>query len=402
MSLARIAQPAPYLALATARRLLAVALAGALLGGCATRPAALPPTASLLRDGLFAAPAEPVDVQQVFAISAPMREFADAARAASRGAVDLRHTLLRALSARDQLQLAYDDGQTRNAAEAFDKRAGNCMSLVLMTSAFAKYLGLPVRYQSVQVRPLYSRMPEITMASGHINVVLSSRVRRLNRDRVLAEDMTVDFVPPDDLRGVRVQPLAERTVVAMYLNNRAAESLAAGQTAQAYAWVSEALRQDADYLPGINTLAVIYLRAGHVAEAEAALRHVLERVPGDEVALSNLAGTLHRAGRTDEAAAVSAQLARVQPYPPFHFLDLGRQALEAGRIDQARALIARELRRQPYQHEAHYWAAVVDATLGDTEAAERHLRLAREYSGNPQQQAHYSAKLATLRAAGMH
>jgi Tfp pilus assembly protein PilF len=391
-------RPARSRARATARRWLATALAGALLGGCATRPESVPAATALLRDGLFAEPAEPVDVSQVFAISPAMRQFADAARAASRGPVDLRLTLLQALNARDQLQLDYDDGRTRNAAEAFDKRAGNCLSLVLMTAAFAKYLDLPLRYQAVQVRPLYSRAPDLTLASGHINVVLSSRLRTLQRDLVHSDEMTVDFVSSEDLRGVNVRPLAERTVLAMYMNNRAAETLAAGRPAQAYAWAREALRHDPEYLPGINTLAVVYLRAGHLAEAEAALRHVLAHAPEDEAALSNLAGTLHRAGRDAESAAVAARLERIQPYPPFHFLDLGRQALEAGRADQARELIARELRRQPFQHEAHFWAAVADAVLGDEKAAAQHLQMARDYSGSPQQRAHYSAKLAMLRS----
>lgn len=270
---------APSSALVTARRVLALALAAALLGGCATRPGSLPPAGSLLHDGLFAAPAEPVDAGTVFAISPPMRQFADAVRHAARGPVDLRHALVQALRTGDQLQLDYDDGRTRNAAEAFDKRAGNCLSLVLMTAAFAKYLDLPLRYQSVQVRPLYTRAPDLTLASGHINVVLSGRGGPMHRELVRADELTVDFVPPEDLRGASVRPLAERTVVAMYMNNRAAETLAAGQHAQAYAWAREALHHDPDYLPGINTLAVIYLRAGHVAEAGAALRHVLAYAP---------------------------------------------------------------------------------------------------------------------------
>ncbi|MDO9073268.1 MAG: tetratricopeptide repeat protein [Rubrivivax sp.] len=387
---------------AVAMRLFAAALAGALLTGCASRREAGAPATGLLRDHYFAEPAEPVDPAAVFALSPPMLQFARATRSSTQGARDLRHTLLEALTARDQLQLDYDDGRTRNAAEAFDNRAGNCLSLVLMTAAFAKYLELPLRYQSVQVRPLYSRAPDLTLASGHINVVLSGRPRGISRDLVREDELTVDFVPPEDLRGVSARPLAEHTVVAMYMNNRAAETLAAGQHAQAYAWAREALRQDPGYLPGINTLAVIYLRAGHLPEAEAALQHVLAQAPEDEAALSNLVGTLHRAGRSADAAAAAARLQRIQPYPPFHFLDLGRQALREGRADQARELIARELRRQPYQHEAHFWAAVADTVLGDEKAAAQHLRMAREYSGSPQQRALYSAKLQSLRSPELH
>ena len=48
-----------------------------------------------------------------------------------------------------ELKLEYDAEYTRNAAEAFDARAGNCLSFVLMTAAFAKELGIHVAYQKV-------------------------------------------------------------------------------------------------------------------------------------------------------------------------------------------------------------------------------------------------------------
>ena len=50
---------------------------------------------------------------------------------------------------------------TRNAAEAFDARSGNCLSLVIMTAAFAKELGLPVRYQNVFVDEAWSRSGDL-------------------------------------------------------------------------------------------------------------------------------------------------------------------------------------------------------------------------------------------------
>ncbi len=383
---------------AGACRLLGALLASLWLVGCASAPPAGLTTAQLLHDGLFRPPAERVDPAQALALSAPMRRFADEVLSATHRPRDPRQALLAALRARDQLQLDYDDGRTRNAAEAFDKRAGNCLSLVLMTAAFARHLDLPLRYQSVQVRPQYSRDHELTLVAGHVNLVLATRQLSPVRDAGPADELTVDFVPPSDLRGVRVRPLAEATVLAMYTNNRAAESLAAGRNDEAYAWARESVLLDPAYLPGINTLAVVYLRAGHLAEAESALQHVLATAPEDEGALSNLVVTLQRDGRHAQAAAAAERLARVQPYPPFHFLDLGRLALQEGRLDQARELIQRELRRQPFQHEAHFWAAMVDVQLGDTPAAEKHLRLAAEHGGSPQQQARYSAKLAALRA----
>lgn len=384
---------------------LAAALIGvvisALISACAT-PNPEPPVAGLLHDKLFKAATERVDAADVFAITEPMRRFADTEIAASGRRQDKRRSLINALAARDHLQLAYDDERTRNAAEAFEQRAGNCLSLVIMTSAFAKYLDIPVRYQSVQVRPQYSRNEDLTLISGHVNVVLSRHRAPTLYDASHDADLLVDFVTPDSLRGLQARSLAEQTVLAMYMNNRAAEALGAGRNDDAYAWAREALRQDPSYLPGINTLALVYLRSGHLAYAEAALHYVLAREPNDEAALSNLVVTLRRDGRVTEAQQVAARLAAIEPYPPFHFLDLGRRALQEGRAGEARELIARELRRQPYQHEVLFWAAVVDAQLGDKKGAEKHLRLAIENGDSLQQQAHYSAKLAALRAPAAH
>ncbi len=368
------------------------------LAACSTAPSAPTPPTDLLHDRLFAAPAAVVSAEPVFAMSDSMRVYVETQLSGVQGHQQRRRKLLEALRVQGRLNLDFDDGFTRNAAEAFDKRAGNCVSLVVMTAAFAKHLGLPVRYQQVHVRQSFSRADTLTFASGHVNLVLTTLPPVHRRSTAEDDELTVDFVPPEDLRGTRVNVLSEATVVAMFMNNRAAEHLAVKQADLAYAWARAAVLQDPSFLSAVNTLAIVYLRSNHLAEAEAALRHVLARAPDDEPALSNLVVTLARAGRANEAAAVAQRLASLQPHPPFYFLDLGVQALKDGDPAKARALIARELRRQPYQHEAHYWAGVTDAVLGNTAGAEKHLRQAIEHSGNPAIGARYSAKLATLKA----
>ena len=101
---------------------------------------------------------------------------------------------------------------------------------------------------------------------------------------------------------------------------------------------------DAGFLPGVNTLAVVYSRLGLLPQAETALRHVLVQEPLNTSALSNLARLLERTGRLDESRVVAAQLARVQPVPPFQYYDQARQALAAGNATAARQLLMKELR----------------------------------------------------------
>ena len=49
--------------------------------------------------------------------------------------------LVDALQKHTQLKLEYDAARTKNAAATFASRTGNCLSLVIMTAAFAKELG---------------------------------------------------------------------------------------------------------------------------------------------------------------------------------------------------------------------------------------------------------------------
>ena len=373
-------------------------LLAALLAGCAAAPP-VAPTAPLLHDEFFAPPAERPDPEALFVLSDEMKRYAAAELRSSPLRHDPRRALIDALYSRGELGLKYDASVTRNAMQAFEARAGNCLSLVIMTAAFAKHLGLPVRYRSVLVEEMYTRQGDLTMASGHVNLVLDRLPQNLHSGPMEPGALMVDFLPPEELRGQRSVTVNERTIVAMFMNNRAVEMLSQGLVDTSYAWAREAVRQDPSFGAAINTLGVIYLRAGHHIEAEAVFRALLTQEPDHVSALTNLVRLLQRDGRPSEAQALGEQLARLQPQPPFHFYDLGRQAMARREFKSARDLFRRELRRQPYQHEVHFWAAQAAAQLGDTAGAVRHLRQAMENSPDSGSHDAYAGKLAHLRAS---
>lgn len=372
----------------------------AALGGCATPPPPpLPP--GLLHDALFQPTPVPIDPGQAFALSPAMREYAQRARATSRRSADVRNALVDDLQAGGRLRLSYDSTSTRNAAQAFEARAGNCLSLALMTAALAREMGLEATLQSVQGEDSYMRLGDLVFASGHVNLVLA---RPLNPQSHMALDvdreLTIDFLPGRDLRGQRVQRLRDATAQAMYLNNRAAEVLEQGRAQEAYWWARAAILQDPGYLPAANTLGVVYLREGHLAPAENAFRAVLERAPRQLSAMANLVNLLGRTQRHAEAEAWSQRLQALQPHAPFERLDQGRAAFAAGQIARARELFTAELRQQPHQPEVHFWLAVAHQRLGDGARAESHLAQAVDYSSSPAMHALYAAKLQRLRDAG--
>lgn len=383
------------------RSLLWAAAASALFAGCASAPTAAPePTASLLHDEAFEAPAQPVRVEDVFAVSPAMAHYLDHDIGRQLRRSGRQRGLIDALYEREMLRLEYDSAATRTASEAFAARSGNCLSLVIMTAALARHLELPVTFQSVDVEDSWSRGQSLLLAAGHVNLVLGHRM--LDRASGMGNvAMTVDFLPPQDL-GRRVTVISEARVLAMFFNNRAAETLAQGDLDQAYAWAKAALGQDPGFTSAQITLGVVYHRRGLLGPAESAFRHALRAEPRNTQALADLASVLFSQGRDAEAREVKQRLAQLEAYPPFHFFELGRAAIRRGDFEAGRAWLRKELARDPDYHEVHFWLAIAYSGLGDTNAARRHLALAMANSTTRGEHDLYAAKLDRLQAHRGH
>jgi Tfp pilus assembly protein PilF len=372
-----------------------------LLSGCAVlAPPTLP--APLLQDALFGDPARPAEADAALAVDDTMRQYVHDVLAGAVRSKGRPRALADALYARGELQLSYDDGHTRNAAQAFAARAGNCLSLVLMTAALAHEMGLEVSFQSARLDEAVSRSGELMLYAGHVNLVLAPPFtywRRYGvRNSADPDVLQIDFLPPEAVRGLRSVPISEQRVLAMYMNNRAVESLQRAPAAVSYAWAREALRRDPGFWPAYNTLGVVYQRAGHLAPAAAVYRHALVQDPDNLPAMANLAQVLLALGRADEAAPWLARRLALEPQAPFHLLGLAEAALARGDLAEAERLLAREAAVTGASHEAALLSARLQAARGDRAGVQQALGEALDRSSTPRQRQVYADKLARLRA----
>jgi tetratricopeptide (TPR) repeat protein len=373
----------------------------ALLAACASAPVAVRAPETLFADARFAAPKESVGVDEVLAVSEPMRRYLQrpdvAVQLYRKGP---QRGLLEALYDTGELKLDYDASVTRTAAEAFAARAGNCLSLVVMTAAFARELGLQVRFQSAFLEETVSRSSGLILSSGHVNVTLVPHfAEKFGRRQ---ESLTIDFLPPEEVKGLRTREISEETVLAMFMNNRAVEALVANRIDDAYAWARESIRRNPQFLPALNTLGVVYMRHGDLALAEAVFGRLLEYQADNRLALANLAGTLARQGRVEASAQVQRRLAALEPEPPLHYFNLGLAAMKRHDYGAARDLFAREMSRDGDYHELHYWIGLADYALGNLEQARQHISRALQTSASPGERAIYSAKLDWIRGQRQH
>ena len=104
---------------------------------------------------------------------------------------------------------------TRNAPQTFAARAGNCLSRVIMTAAFAKEIGVPIQHQMVLGDAVWSRSGGMYFSISHVNLTLGA----LQGGRILdnqSAPLTIDFLPGEDIRGQRIRVVTEETIVAMF------------------------------------------------------------------------------------------------------------------------------------------------------------------------------------------
>lgn len=370
-----------------------------LLSACAMQRPVVQVPQHLFDDQSFAIAKQTPDAAAIFAPTAEMKQFIAKEILTQIRSSSHQRALFNALYTKAQLKLEYDSSYTRNAAETFSARSGNCLSLVIMTAAIAKEMGMDISYQSVITPETWSRNGALYFNVGHVNIVLGKRHFDDRNHLDKNHQMTIDFYPPEEIAGQRTLELEEKTIVAMYFNNRAAESMSAGDLNQAYHWARAALTADPSYAAGYNTLGVVYLRHKNDELAYNALDAALRLDPSSTVAMSNIIQAMEQTNRLADAKAMQEKLASRQPFPPFHFFKLGMKAMEDQDYQTAKRWFERELDRAPDYHEFHFWLGMAHLKLGDMKAAEQHLTAAKSNSTSQEVYSMYSSKLDRFHAA---
>jgi len=372
-------------------------LLSAVLAACTAAPS-LQETDRLFNDQAFVPPSVRINAADVFALSPEMKRYleTDVARL-----VRLRgrhHGLFDALYDRAQLKLEYDAAMTRNASEAFAVRAGNCLSLVIMTAAFAKEMDFTIRYQNVFTDETWSRDGDFYLSIGHVNLSLARKKVEEPGKRNDSDSMTIDFLPPANLRGARTWAIDEPTIIAMYMNNRAVESLTSDRVDDAYWWAREAILQDPRFMSAYNTLGVVYQRHGNFAEAKRTFDFVLVREPANTRAMSNLALVLGDQGNMAASVELTRKLEQMEPNPPFGYFKRGLAAMQESDYKTAKEMFMKEVDRAAYYHEFHFWLALAYMGLGEMEPARKHMTIAVENSTTRKDHDLYAAKLGRIQA----
>ena len=232
-------------------------------------------------------------------------------------------------------QFAYEAGHSTIAAQTWQRRRGDCISLTILAYSAAKALRLDAQIQEVRVPAVYVRRAGIEYVNHHVDMRISLPPR-------VAMDspshLIIDF-DPNALAGLPGFRLSDEEVVARLYSNLGAEALTGGDARRAYAYLKTALMKDPAHAPSYTNIALLYRNQGLDADAEKFLRHGVALSTQPDTAMRALHALLADQGRAPEAQALLERLRAREDSDPAYWVTRGARALAEGRpADAVRAL----------------------------------------------------------------
>jgi Tfp pilus assembly protein PilF len=287
-------------------------------------------------------------------------------------------------------------GDTYTADLASTEHAGNCLSLAILTKAYASLVGLNVEYRKVNSAPIYFRENGIMTISSHVQTHVHAPPQSSDKINLFFSKVIIDYFPSS--RGVIGGVVSDDDFVSMYYQNLAAKALTANDLDMAYSLLAAAMQLSPNNIETLNTLAVLHKKFGKSEISESIYNHVLEHTKGSVSILSNYVILLEESNRYDEAALFEDRYMEIEDDNPYHWYDLANQAYAKENYWKALYLFTKSAEMAPYLHESFFGQAKSYFQLGNKNKASVAMQKASELAYTKSDEKLYSAKLHTLQS----
>lgn len=268
------------------------------------------------------------------------------------------------------LGFQYRSHPTLTAAEAFEQRKGNCLSLVNLFVALGRSVGLRVFFVEVEDFETYYRYEGTIVRSTHVvgGVVIGGELR------------TVDFLPDRDKRYRQLRIISDQRALAHYYNGTGAEAMLDGDLERAAALFRLAVDTDPEFAGGWNNYAIFARRDGRLGDAIGLLERALRIDSHFLPAMENLSGYYRMDGRPEEAARMEERALDEKTRNPYYLTHQALSRLGKGDLDEAEKLLRRARRLDRSVPDVHLMLGRVELARGHEEKAEAHFAKARKLS----------------------
>ncbi|NQZ21192.1 MAG: hypothetical protein HRT53_03980 [Colwellia sp.] len=287
-------------------------------------------------------------------------------------------------------------GETYDASTAMRLNKGNCMSLAILTTAYAKLIGIDFAYRTVHTLPIFTKKSDVILSSSHVQTIIYD-------DTFVAEDnfiylstpgIVIDYFPNKDNRKGR--KYSYETFIAMYYKNISADALVNKDLAKSFLYAHAAHQYNKSNTAIINLLAVIHRRAGDFITAELIYKKGLKVGKPNISLLSNYIMLLKSQQRIEEATVLQNQMNKLDDPNPYHSLGEAFIARKKGDSKQAEIHFKKALSKAPYLNQAYMGLYQIYAKQHKLDKAQAMLIKALEWTYELDERKLYKHKLYSL------
>lgn len=272
------------------------------------------------------------------------------------------------LYGQDYLGITYSDQKTHTAVEAFHAREGNCLSVMNLYIAMARYLEVDADFQTVAVQPNWDRRGDLLVLSQHINAT-----GRFNAQK----RYVVDFTPEIALQQLTSSIVTDVEARALYFNNLGVEELIKSDYEGALKYFKNSLFLDPKKSIVWNNIGTTYNRLDNSEYAEYAYQQSFDLDNRNATAVNNLAKFYTNKGDLRLARKYQKAIERFNKKNPYYHFAIGSLAFADENMYQARLSFSRALKLKEEEPEFYMALAQVYLAVGDIEEARRYAESAQ-------------------------
>jgi len=287
-------------------------------------------------------------------------------------------------------------GETYDASTAMRLNKGNCMSLAILTTAYAKLIGIDFSYRTVHTLPIFTKKSDVILSSSHVQTIIydNTFVPEENFQYFSTPGIVIDYFPNQDNRtGVKY---SYKTFLSMYYKNIAADALVEKNLAKSFLYANAAYQNNSKNTAVINLLAVIHRRAGDTKTAELIYKEGLKIGKPNISLLSNYIMLLKSQHRIEEVTFLQNKMNELDDPNPYHSLGEAFIASQKGNTKQAEIYFKKALKKAPYLNQAYMGLYKIYAEQQKMNEAQAMLIKALEWTYELDERKLYKHKLYSI------
>jgi len=267
----------------------------------------------------------------------------------------------------DFLNVQYSGEKTYTAMEAFHLRKGNCLSVMNLYVAMARYVNSDANFQTVEVQPSWDRRGNLLVLNQHINA----------RGRIdSGSSYVVDFTPEISLQQLTSSVVSDQVARSLYFNNLGVEELIQGNLEEALVYFKNALFLYEESSIAWNNIGSAYIRLGNTQFAEYSYLKAFSIDRDNATSINNLAKYYRRSGNLNLAEKYEEAMRRFNDRNPYYHFAQGSAAFENDELEKARKSFRRALKLKKEEPDFYFALAHVYLRMGDVLEAKRYTDLA--------------------------